>query len=59
MFSCSKNLTAVAVALLVDRGLLAYTDLVTTHWPEYDGGQEGKSEVRCRYLDFGRQQLFR
>ena len=50
IWSSTKNLAAVAVALLVDRGLLAYTDLVTTHWPEYDGGQEGKSEVRCRYL---------
>ena len=53
VWSCGKNLAAVAVACLVDRGLLAYTDLVTKHWPEYDGGQQGKSEVGSRYLDSG------
>ena len=31
IWSSTKNLAAVAVACLVDRGLLAYTDLVTTH----------------------------
>ena len=50
VWSCGKNLVAVAVACLVDRGLLAYTDLVTKHWPEYDGGQQGKYEVGSRYL---------
>ena len=45
IWSSTKNLTALAVAMLVDRGLLAYTDLVTQHWPEYDRGQEGKDKV--------------
>ena len=45
IWSSTKNLTALAVAMLVDRGLLAYTDLVTKHWPEYDRGQEGKDKV--------------
>ena len=45
VWSSTKNLTALAVAMLVDRGLLAYTDLVTKHWPEYDRGQEGKDKV--------------
>ena len=53
IWSSTKNLAAVAVACLVDRGLLAYTDLVNKHWPEYDGGQQGKSEVGSRYLDIG------
>ena len=46
VFSCSKNLTAVAVALLVDRGLLSYSDTVAHHWPEF--GQHGKAAITVR-----------
>lgn len=40
VFSTTKGVVAMAVALCVDKGLLNYTDLVTKYWPEY--GQYGK-----------------
>lgn len=43
VFSTTKGLVAVAVALCVQRGLLDYSDLVTKHWPEY--GQNGKENT--------------
>lgn len=43
IWSCGKNLGATAIAVLADRGLLRYDDLVTKHWPEF--GQHGKGEV--------------
>ena len=45
IWSSTKNLTALGVAMLVDRGLLSYGDKVTKHWPEFDMGQKGKGEV--------------
>ena len=35
IWSSTKGITAVAVAILVDRGLVDYGDLVGKHWPEY------------------------
>jgi CubicO group peptidase (beta-lactamase class C family) len=43
VFSTSKGLVAVAVALCVQRGLLDYSALVTKYWPEY--GQHGKENT--------------
>lgn len=43
VFSSGKNLEAIAIAMLVDRGLISYSDKVIKHWPEY--GQHGKEEV--------------
>ena len=43
VFSASKGLVAVAIALCVQRGLLNYSDLVTKYWPEY--GQNGKEKT--------------
>jgi len=43
VFSSSKGLVAIAVALCVQRGLLAYNDMVTKYWPEY--GQTGKENT--------------
>ncbi|CAF3602088.1 unnamed protein product [Rotaria socialis] len=43
VFSTSKGLVAVAVALCVQRGLLDYSALVTTYWPAY--GQNGKENT--------------
>ena len=45
IWSSTKNLAALGVAMLVDRGLLDYGDKVTKYWPEYDGGQKGKGEA--------------
>jgi len=35
VFSCTKNLSAIAMATLIDRGLLNYSDKVCRHWPEF------------------------
>ncbi|CAF1373742.1 unnamed protein product [Rotaria sp. Silwood1] len=43
VFSTSKGLVAMAVALCVQRGLLNYTDMVIKYWPEY--GQCGKENT--------------
>ncbi len=40
IFSSTKVLTSLVVAMLVDRGHLQYNQLVTDIWPEY--GQNGK-----------------
>lgn len=42
-YSSGKNMEAVCIAILVDRGLLAYDDLVARHWPEF--GRHGKDKV--------------
>ena len=43
MYSSGKNMEAVCIALLVDRGLLSYSDLVVSVWPEF--GQFGKNDI--------------
>lgn len=43
VFSSSKVFTAVAVALMVERGLLKYSDKVSDVWPEF--GQHGKAHL--------------
>lgn len=43
IYSSGKNMEAVCMAILVDRGLLSYDDLVVKYWPEF--GQHGKEHV--------------
>ena len=43
VFSSTKNLTAIMMAMAKDRGLLDYADKITKHWPEF--GQEGKEDI--------------
>lgn len=43
VFSSGKNMEAVVLAMLVDRGLVKYDDAVSKHWPEF--GQHGKQDV--------------
>ena len=43
VFSTTKGLVAIAVALCVQQGLINYSDLVTKHWPEY--GIRGKENT--------------
>jgi len=43
-YSSIKSVTALATALMVDRGLINYDDLVWSHWPEF--GKEGKALTR-------------
>ncbi len=56
MFSNSKTVSALALAMLVDRGLISYDDKVTKHWPEFadksscngvkaDCGNKGKMDL--------------
>ena len=40
VFSTTKGITAIAVALCVERGWLDYSELVSRYWPEY--AQNGK-----------------
>uniref|UniRef100_A0A0M3IJH3 Beta-lactamase domain-containing protein n=2 Tax=Ascaris TaxID=6251 RepID=A0A0M3IJH3_ASCLU len=48
IFSCTKSVCAICFALLVDRGLVAYEDLVTKYWPEF--GQSGKETITIDQL---------
>mmetsp|Transcript_17447 Transcript_17447/g.60928 ORF Transcript_17447/g.60928 Transcript_17447/m.60928 type:complete len:487 (+) Transcript_17447:71-1531(+) len=43
VFSCGKNVEAIAVAMLVSRGAVSYNDLVCNHWPEF--AQNGKESI--------------
>ena len=43
IYSSGKQIETVVMALLVDRGLVAYSDLMTKHWPEY-----GQVRQSCR-----------
>ena len=45
VFSCSKALTAICIATLVDKGLLKYSDNVVQHWPEYGNDNEDKESI--------------
>lgn len=48
VFSTTKGIAAIALAMLVDRGLVDYDDLVVEHWPEF--GQHGKDEATIAQL---------
>jgi len=43
VYSSGKNMEAISVAMLVDRGLLRYDDRVAAHWPEF--GAHGKENI--------------
>jgi CubicO group peptidase (beta-lactamase class C family) len=45
VWSTTKGITAIAVALLVDRGKLSYEDLVAKHWPEFAANGKGAITV--------------
>ena len=46
--SAGKPITAVAIAQLVERGILAFDDLVRRHLPEF--AQNGKDAITIRHL---------
>jgi CubicO group peptidase (beta-lactamase class C family) len=48
MFSTTKGVAALAVAVAVSRGLFGYDDKIVDHWPEF--GQAGKEDVTVRQL---------
>ena len=43
VFSNTKTVTAIVMAMAVDRGWLAYNDPIAKHWPEF--AQKGKDGV--------------
>ncbi len=45
VFSTTKGITAIAVAMCVDRGLLDYDAPVATYWPEFAAGGKGDATV--------------
>lgn len=47
-FSTTKGVTATALHVLADRGLVDYDDPVATHWPEF--AQAGKDRITIRHL---------
>ena len=48
VFSTTKGMSALALALAHSRGLFDYDDRIWTHWPEF--GQNGKENVTVRQL---------
>ncbi|MEE8603693.1 serine hydrolase domain-containing protein [Euzebya tangerina] len=48
VFSTTKGMSSLAVALAHSRGLFEYDDLVVEHWPEF--GQAGKDHITIRQL---------
>jgi len=45
VWSTTKGITALAVALLVDSGKLSYADAVAKHWPEFAANGKGAITV--------------
>ena len=48
VFSSTKGVAALAVALAVSRGFFGYDDKVAAHWPEF--AQVGKGDITVRQL---------
>lgn len=48
VWSTSKEITALAVLMLVDRGLVDLHEPVATYWPEF--AQAGKAEIEVRHV---------
>lgn len=45
VFSSGKNIEALCIAILIDRNLCDYDDLVTKHWPEFANGGKDKITI--------------
>ena len=45
VFSTTKGITAIAVAMCVERGLLDYDATVATYWPEFAAAGKGEATV--------------
>ena len=48
VFSTTKGITSIAVAMCVERGLLSYEEKVSTYWPEFVA--KGKADVTVAQL---------
>lgn len=47
VYSCSKGVTAAAIHLLAERGVVEYDAPIATYWPEF--GKNGKEAVTIRH----------
>jgi CubicO group peptidase (beta-lactamase class C family) len=48
VWSATKGMSGLAIALAVSRGLLDYDERVSTYWPEF--AQQGKDQITVRQL---------
>ncbi|VDM26489.1 unnamed protein product [Toxocara canis] len=48
IFSITKSLSSIALAMLIDRGRANYDDLVCQHWPEF--AQNGKGDITIKQI---------
>uniref|UniRef100_A0A0N5BCQ7 Beta-lactamase domain-containing protein n=1 Tax=Strongyloides papillosus TaxID=174720 RepID=A0A0N5BCQ7_STREA len=48
MFSITKSIASICLAILVDKGHAFYTDLVTNYWPEF--GKNGKENITIEMI---------
>ena len=48
VFSTTKGITSIAVAMCVERGLLSYEEKVSTYWPEF--AAKGKADITVAQL---------
>ncbi len=48
VFSTTKGITAIAVAMCVERGLLSFSEKVSTYWPEFSA--HGKADATVAQL---------
>ena len=48
VFSTTKGITSIAVAMCVERGLLNYEEKVSTYWPEF--ATRGKADITVAQL---------
>ena len=46
IFSSGKNVEAICMACLIDRGLLNYNDRVARHWPEFAQGANSIEKLK-------------
>merc|ERR1711997_991748 len=48
VFSSTKSVTAIIMAMAADRGWIQYSDQIQKHWPEW--GNNGKEEITIEDL---------
>lgn len=50
VFSCSKAVSSLAMAMAVDRGYFKYTDKIAQHWPEFGATVAAKADITIEDL---------
>ncbi|KAJ1355526.1 NHP2-like protein 1 [Parelaphostrongylus tenuis] len=57
VFSTTKAVAAICIAILADRGRLRYDDLVSKHWPGFAKKRQGKHYYRVGDVTYVRSSL--